>query len=73
MFGLDWEIDRHLENYKTILFEGVIFHISTAFVQTDSLANHNTGGFHLHLLVFPFVYQFPSRIEALVCSLFGND
>ena len=33
---------------------------------------HNLGGFHLHLLVFPFVYQFHSRIEALVvvCCLF---
>ena len=26
------------------------------------------GGFHLHFLVFPFVYQFHSRIEALVDS-----
>ena len=26
------------------------------------------GGFPLYLLVFPFVYQFNSRIEALVCS-----
>ena len=24
----------------------------------------HTGGFHLHLLVFPFVYQFISRLEA---------
>ena len=31
------------------------------------------GGFHLHLLVFPFIYQFNSRIVALVCSLFAND
>ena len=31
------------------------------------------GGFHLHLLVLPFVYQFHSRIEALVCSSFEND
>ena len=31
------------------------------------------GGFHLHLLVFTFVYQFNSRIEALVCSSFAND
>ena len=27
------------------------------------------SGFHLHLLVFPFVYQFHSRIEALVHHL----
>ena len=28
----------------------------------------DVGGFHLYLLVFPFVYQFYSRIEALVSS-----
>ena len=31
------------------------------------------GGFHLHLLVFPFVYQFNSRIGVLVNSSFAND
>ena len=31
------------------------------------------GGFHLHLLVFPFVYQFNSRIGVLVKSSFEND
>ena len=31
------------------------------------------GGFHLHLLVFPFVYQFNSRIGVLVKSSFAND
>ena len=31
------------------------------------------GGFHLYLLVFPFVYQFYSIIEALVSSSFAND
>ena len=31
------------------------------------------GGFYLHFLVFPFVYQFNSRIEALVCSSLAND
>ena len=29
--------------------------------------------FHLHILVFPFVYQFNSRIVALICSSFAND
>jgi hypothetical protein len=29
--------------------------------------------FHLHLLVFPFVYQFNSRIGVLVHSSFAND
>ena len=31
------------------------------------------GGFHLHLLVFPFVYQFNSRIGVLVHTSFAND
>ena len=31
------------------------------------------GGFHLYLLVFPFVCQFYSRIEPLVSSSFAND
>ena len=31
------------------------------------------GGFHLHLLVFPFVYQFNSRIGILDHSSFAND
>ena len=31
------------------------------------------GGFPLSLLVFPFVYQFYSIIEALVSSSFAND
>ena len=31
------------------------------------------GGFHLHLLVFPFVYQFNSRVGVLVNSSFAND
>ena len=31
------------------------------------------GGFHLHLLVFPFVYQFNSRIGVIVYSSFAND
>ena len=30
------------------------------------------GWFHLHLLVFPFVYQFNFRTEALVCSSFAD-
>ena len=32
----------------------------------------NTGWFHLHILVFPFVYQFNSRIGVLVRSSFAN-
>ena len=36
-------------------------------------ASRNTGGFHLHPLVFPFVNQFNSRIGVLVNSSFAND
>ena len=31
------------------------------------------GRFHLHLLVFPFIYHFNSRIGVLVHSSFAND
>ena len=33
----------------------------------------DVGGFHLHLLVFPVIYQFNSRIGVLVHSSFAND
>ena len=33
----------------------------------------HAGGFHLHLLTFPFIYQFNSRIDILVHSSFAND
>ena len=33
----------------------------------------NTMVGFIYLLVFPFVYQFNSRLEALVCSSFAND
>jgi hypothetical protein len=36
-------------------------------------AAQREGGFHLHLLVFPFIYQFNTRIVALVCSSFANE
>ena len=32
----------------------------------------HSGGFHLHLLVFPFIYQLNSRIGVLVNSSFAN-
>ena len=31
------------------------------------------SGFHLHILVIPFVSRFHFRIEVLVCSSFAND
>ena len=49
--------------------------ISTAAVARTVVAipGNVNGGFHLYLLVFPFVYQFYSIIEALVSSSFAND
>ena len=41
--------------------------------QAEKLLQFSNGGFHLHLLVFPFVYQFNSRIGVLVSSSFAND
>ena len=34
---------------------------------------NDTGWFHLHLFVFPLIYQFNSRIGVLVHSSFAND
>ena len=36
-------------------------------------SNFDIVGIHLHLLVFPFVYQFNSRIRILVYSSFASD
>ena len=48
--------------------------IFAIFVQEqDVISITYNGGFHLHLLVFPFVYQFNSRIGVLVNSSFAND
>ena len=33
---------------------------------------HFFGGFHLHILVFPFIYQFYTRMTTLVQSQFQN-
>ena len=33
----------------------------------------NSGWFHLHLLVFPFVYQFNYRLGVIVHSSFANE
>ena len=56
---LDWHFNQlcgYGKRYET--------HINLRYKQMG--ANTNYGGFHIHLLVFPFVYQFNSRIEALV-------
>ena len=38
-----------------------------------SMSFSTIGGFHLHLLVFPFLYKFNSIIRVLVHSSFAND
>ena len=43
------------------------------FLQNKLFLKHDLGGFHLQLLVFPFVYQFNFRIGVLVNSSFAND
>ena len=42
-------------------------------IETCAAAHCHIGGFHLHLLGFPFFYQFNSRIGVLVNSSFAND
>ena len=37
----------------------------------NEFLNHSLSGLHLHLLVFPFVYQFNSRIGVLFHSSFA--
>ena len=44
-----------------------------AFFGTRLCTEEEYGGFHLHLLVFPFVCQFNSRIGVLVHSSFSNE
>ena len=38
----------------------------------EKSANTSWGGFHLHLLMFPFIYQFNFRIGVLVHSSFAS-
>ena len=49
-------------------FHGVLKYLSNAYRNKTK-----NGGFHLHLSVFPFVYQFNSRTGVLVHSSFAND
>ena len=51
-------IDRHLK-------EGPSY--------SQHTVSKEVGGFHLHLSVFPFVYQFNSRIGVLVKTSFANN
>ena len=51
----------------------VMAELSYRLTSLLSHSQNDLGGFHLHLLVFPFVYQFNSRIGVLVHSSFAND
>ena len=53
-----------------ILLLFVFFNFSD---RNSSIYISDICGFHLHLLVFPFVYQFNSKIGVLVLSSFAND
>ena len=70
---------RVLINMKTISVEYItrlVIAGTTEFSEEEKfLISHILlvyGGFHLHLLVFPFVYQFNSRMWVLVNSSFAN-
>jgi hypothetical protein len=54
-----------LEDYNNIS-DGIFPHFTTPSIKIS------LGGFHLHLLVFPFVHQFNFRIGVLVHSSFAN-
>jgi hypothetical protein len=47
----------------------------TATQNSESSTNacNNQGGFHLHLLDFPFIYQFYSKMTILVETTFKNE
>ena len=61
---------------KSIIFSDVLeLSLSNHIYESESgevPSMHNQGGFHLQLLVFPFVYQFNSRIGVLVNSSFAE-
>ena len=60
-----WWINPLNQNYLLILKYNLF-----SIIQAVTFSNQ--GGFHLHLLVFPFVYQFNYRIVALKVSKFQN-
>ena len=50
-----------------------LYHYTFSIHEKLIVISYLWSGFHLHLLVFPFVYQFNSRIGVLVNSSFAND
>ena len=58
---------------KGIQSEGGYYYMPDFEICRAGFAKKGIGGFHLHILVLLFVYQFHSRIKALVCSSFAND
>ena len=57
--------------FQEVQLHYVIFEICKLFGNLGYQLDY--GRFHLHLLVFPFIYQFNSRIGILVNSSFAND
>ena len=49
------------------------FYLKALYCCWKKILHTVKGGFHLHLFVFPFVYQFNSRIGVLVKSPFAKN
>ena len=60
--------DFHIRTYQYVRCSSSMYR-----KRKDRARRNDLGRFHLHLLLFPFIYQFNSRLEALVCSSFAND
>ena len=70
-----WLYHFNTDSFYEIGFQVSAFPFRSSFLWflSQKVIDLFYGGFHLHLLVFPFIYQFNYRIEALVCSSFAND
>ena len=64
---------KMLQFFYNILWQRRLNNITVYELSQYSIPLIDIGGLHLPLLVFPFVYQFNSRIGLLVCSSFAND
>ena len=74
---------RHSQESSGVRILGLTASISYAVTESaikksigqlcNELQITTIGGFHLHLLVFPIVYQFSLRIGVLDHSSFAND
>ena len=59
--------------FEILLYLGMIFLLSMMVPPILLNCLENIGGFHLHHLVFPFVYQFYTRMTAQVESTFWKS